>query len=141
MAVGVAAFALVTLMALLPTGLNTFNATMNNSVANQIAQRIIADLQVADFSTITNTNRFFNGEGNEMTNAGDSNQPQCTYWVQVAMGTNETGQMASTFMGNTSSNLYTVIISVAHNPSHRPASVVFSGSNPGVITFSTLIGN
>ena len=39
-AVGVAAFALVALLGLLPSGLKTFKSTMNTAVGSQIAQRV-----------------------------------------------------------------------------------------------------
>lgn len=58
-AVGVAAFALVALLGLLPSGLKTFKSTMNTAVGSQIAQRVFNDMQIANWSDLTNTVRYF----------------------------------------------------------------------------------
>jgi uncharacterized protein (TIGR02598 family) len=137
LAVGVAAFALVTLMALLPAGLNTFKGSMNTSMGTQIAQRVFNDLQISDFSSIESTNRFFDDQGTELT---DSNAVNCIYWVQVNI-TNSGGDTSTSLMGNTSTNLYTAKLYVAHNPGGAlPQSKVFNSTNPNTQTFTMLIG-
>jgi len=139
LAVGVAAFALVTLMALLPAGLNTFKGSMNTSMGTQIAQRVFNDLQISDFSSIETTNRFFDDQGTEMDNSL-SNNVHCIYWVQVNI-TNSGGNAATSLMGNNSTNLYTAKLYVAYNPGGGlPATRVFNSTNPNTQTFSMLIG-
>ena len=134
LAVGVAAFALVTLMALLPAGLNTFKGSMNTSMGTQIAQRVFNDLQISDFSSIESTNRFFDDQGTELT---DSNAVNCIYWVQV----NITNSSGDTLMGTTSTNLYTAKLYVAYNPGGAlPQSKVFTNTWPNTQTFTMLIG-
>ena len=121
-------------MALLPAGLNTFKGSMNTSMGTQIAQRVFNDLQISDFSSITNTNRFFDDQGTELT---DSNAVNCIYWV----GVNITNSSGDTLMGTTSTNLYTATLFVAHNPGGAlPASRVFKATNPNTQTFTMLIG-
>lgn len=132
LAVGVAAFALVALMGLLPVGLATFKSTMNSAVGTQISQRVFNDLQVSDFSNLQSTNRFFDEQGNELTN---SNALNCIYWVQVTLVSNPV------ITGNTSTNLKTVRLMIANNPGGAlGTNVLFSGTNKNTMVFSTLIG-
>ena len=137
LAVGVAAFALVTLMALLPAGLNTFKGSMSTSIGTQIAERVFNDLQVTDFSDIETTNRFFDEQGTEMT---ESNNVHCIYWVQVNIG-DPGGNTSTSLMGNTSTNLYTVKLYVARNPGGAlPEAKIYNSTNPNTQTFTMLIG-
>jgi len=137
MAVGIAAFALVALLGLLPSGLKTFKSTMNTAVGSQIAQRVFNDMQIADWNDLTNTIRYFDEQGTELTN---SNAVNCIYWVQVNT-TNSTGVNSTTFLGNTSTNLMTISVMVANNPGGgQTASAVFNSTNPNTQTFTTLIG-
>lgn len=55
LAVGVISFAFVAILGLLPAGLHQFRQAMDNSVAAQIAQRIIQDDQQTDFDTLMET--------------------------------------------------------------------------------------
>jgi len=66
MAVGVVAFAFVSLMALLPVGLTTFRRSIDTSVCAQIAQRVVNDAQQTDFDILidqTNLEQSQAGEG------------------------------------------------------------------------------
>lgn len=131
MAVGVAAFALVTIIGLLPVGLSTFNKSMNTAVGTQIAQRVFSDMQVADFSSLQTTNRYFDEQGAELINSNDSH---CIYWVQVSLATNAVTSYTST-------NLVTVTIMVANNPGGSlPTNKIFASTNRSTLTFSSLIG-
>ena len=137
MAVGVAAFALVALLGLLPSGLKTFKSTMNTAVGSQIAQRVFNDMQIADWKDLTNSTRFFDEQGTELTN---SNAVNCIYWVSVQIGTNSGGGNSTSFLGNTSTNLATVTVMVANNPGNGLGTNATNGANPNVQTFTTLIG-
>ena len=140
-AVGVAAFALVALLGLLPSGLKTFKSTMNTAVGSQIAQRVFNDMQIANWADLTNTIRYFDEQGNELTNATSSNAFNCIYWVQVNTTNAATGTNSTQFLGNTSTNLMTVTVMVANNPGGgQAASVVFNSTNPNTLTYTTLIG-
>lgn len=55
LAVGVIAFAFVAILGLLPAGLTQFRQAMDNSIASQIAQRIILEAQQSDFDVLTNS--------------------------------------------------------------------------------------
>jgi uncharacterized protein (TIGR02598 family) len=140
LAVGVAAFALVTLMALLPAGLNTFKGSMNTSIGTQIAERVFNDLQVTDFSDIETTNRFFDEQGTELPSTA-SNSVKCIYWVQVNIGAPGSDSSTSSLMGNNSTNLYTVKLYVARNPGGSlPTVKIYNSTNPNTQTFTMLIG-
>jgi uncharacterized protein (TIGR02598 family) len=52
LAVGVIAFAFVAILGLLPAGLTQFRQAMDNSIASQIAQRVIMDAQQSDFDLV-----------------------------------------------------------------------------------------
>jgi uncharacterized protein (TIGR02598 family) len=138
-ALGIATFALVLLLALLPAGVNNFRQTINATMASQISQRIFNQLQISDFDTITSTNRFFDDQGNELTN---SNSTFCTYWAQVRITNAASGTNATIYTGYTSQNLYTATVLVGLNPGGvLSGSNVWNSTNPNTITFSTLIGH
>jgi uncharacterized protein (TIGR02598 family) len=143
LALGIAATALVSLFGLLPTGLKTFRNTVNTAVSSQIAERAFNDIQVANWSDVQSTNRYFDEQGNELTNSGSSNAPNCLYWVLVNITNSLSGTAATstTLMGSTSTNLMTVTIMVANNPRGiLPGSTVFTTTNPSTMVFTTLIG-
>ena len=123
LALGIAATALVSLFGLLPTGLKTFRNTVNTAVSSQIAERAFNDIQVANWSDVQSTNRYFDEQGNELTNSGSSNAPNCLYWVLVNITNSLSGTAATstTLMGSTSTNLMTVTIMVANNPERHPS--------------------
>jgi uncharacterized protein (TIGR02598 family) len=143
LAMGIAATALVALFGLLPTGLKTFRNTVNTAVGSQIAERAFNDIQVANWSDVQSANRYFDEQGNELTNSGSSNAPNCLYWVLVNITNSLSGTVATstTLMGSTSTNLMTVTIMVANNPRGiLPGSTVFTTTNPSTLVFTTLIG-
>src|SRR3978361_1982183 len=50
--IGILAVALVALMGMLPAGLSNFRKAMDTSITAQIAQRILLDMQQADFDKV-----------------------------------------------------------------------------------------
>jgi len=143
-ALGIATFALVLLLALLPAGVNNFRQTINATMASQISQRIFNQLQISDFDTLpSSSTNFFDEQGNQLTNP---NSTFCTYLVQVVIATNQaSGTNATTYTGYTSQNLYTATVRVGLKPggtySDAMGSNVWNSTNPNTITFSTLIGH
>ncbi len=80
-AIAIVAVALVSLIALLPTGLNNFRTAMDAQTAAEIFQRVIADAQETDFDTLLASQaetggrgsqfyrlplRYFDGQGTEL---------------------------------------------------------------------------
>jgi uncharacterized protein (TIGR02598 family) len=86
MAIAVAAFALVALVSLIPSGLGTFRASMDTSVTAQIFQRYISEAYQTDFSELipatvsegtpfyTLPKRYFDDQGNEVK-VGNAENP------------------------------------------------------------------
>lgn len=93
LAIAVIAFAFVALLSLLPAGLTTFRRALDISICTQIAQRIVADAQGADFNLVVDRDnlpastqgaefsfrapsvqepgiRFFDEQGNEVVPKG-----------------------------------------------------------------------
>ena len=92
LALGVLAFSLVGLIALIPAGLTNFRASMNASVGSQIFQRVVSDAEQADFDSLTKCDpnyqagssafselplRYFDDEGDEVVpSSGSALSPQ-----------------------------------------------------------------
>lgn len=75
LALGIVAFAFVGLMGMLPAGLATFRGAVDTTVGAQIAQRVAADAQQADFDKLVPKSstdfviletRYFDDQGNEV---------------------------------------------------------------------------
>jgi uncharacterized protein (TIGR02598 family) len=78
LAVGIVAFAFVSLMALLPVGLSHFRAAIDLSVGAQIFQHVVGDAEQEDFERLTTTTatatgdffvlptRYFDDQGGEV---------------------------------------------------------------------------
>ena len=89
LALGVVSFAVVTLLALIPTGMSVFQQAQTNNVETQIVQQINTELQNAPFSSLfsatgvgTNTTVFgasgtrsYDMEGNYLTGPATSPNP------------------------------------------------------------------
>lgn len=66
MAIGIVAFAFVSIMGMLPVALNAFNRSVDSTIETQIAQRLYANAQQVKFSEIGTMagGSVFDGEGN-----------------------------------------------------------------------------
>ncbi len=87
LALGIAAFAVVLLIALLPAGLNLFRTSLNTSVGAQIFQRIVNDAEQSDFDALLAQAsapaaggdfsvlplRYFDDQGTEVVSASKDN--------------------------------------------------------------------
>lgn len=116
LSIGVVAFAFLSLMALLPGGMEIFREAMDTTVTAQIAQRITTELQETDFHTLleeaeldpesadpvtrlesiygTLPHRFFDDQGNEVRSTGEDgelteeNRRRVLYEVHVRIARN-----------------------------------------------------
>lgn len=151
MALGIVSFAFMALLGLLPAGMKVFRESMHNSVTSQIAQRVINESQQTDFSElvkdaggspITGSSgrkavRYFDDQAKELT----SSQQSAIYWVntRVSPGTLLPGS------GQTNTNLATVVVQVALNPSLRNLdgqlrnNLWTSSNNVQVINYTALV--
>lgn len=76
LAMGIITFALVTVIGLLPTGLNTFRQAMDQTTEGQIVQRLNAEMLLTPFSELLgeygNKTLFFDDDGQAMADTGQS---------------------------------------------------------------------
>ena len=143
LALGVMAFAFISVFGLLPTGLNTFRQAIDASVESQIAQKVLNDAQQTDFTQLikdysgnpitSGTSgikyvRFFDDQGTEIVPATQANPPTLTaaekqkilYWVNTRV-TPSTVMPSGTNTVNYV-NLATVTIQVVNNPGNQAIS-------------------
>ena len=66
-AVGILAVAMVALLGLMPAGMTTFRKAMDTSTTAQIAQRVLLDMQQADFDQILDTKNDHGNQSNYYT--------------------------------------------------------------------------
>ena len=67
LALGIVSFAMVSLMALIPVGLGSFQKAMNLTVEAQIVQSITSDVGLRKFSTLASAQYFFDAQGTPVT--------------------------------------------------------------------------
>lgn len=158
LAVGVVAFAFVAVLGLLPAGMTQFRQAVDTSVCAQIAQRIIMDAQQADFDVLTDKTvtapnggtpipnytfrapsvgdgafRYFDEQGNEVVfttpnpNMGELNARNVIYHVNTRIAVT-TDLPVQGFVGSNNSDLATVTVEVAFNPSNRALAIEAGGN-------------
>jgi uncharacterized protein (TIGR02598 family) len=149
LALGVLAFAVVPIFALLPAGMTTFRKAIDASVTTQISQRMVNEAQQTDFNTFIATNppiRYFDDQGEEITTAtGTAGSAPAGAIYQVSVHVTS----APTLPGadNCNENLATVTVQIANNPGNctlvvDPATSLWSTSgNPHIpmTSYSTVI--
>lgn len=88
LALGIMSFSLLSVVSLLPLGLQSFRKSIDISATSLIAQRVVSDAQQADFSSIVDPTglaeyplRFFDEQGNEV----NPDDPAKVYDVKVAI--------------------------------------------------------
>jgi len=139
LAIGIVAFAFMSILGLIPVGMKTFRSSINTSVSGQIFQRIVNEAQQSDFITLTNSTNYFDDQGNKVASNG--------IWIyqvntQISPSTAlPTGDVA------VNANLATITVQIANNPGKLPLNTDnSSGKNlwvavPGVsiLTHSTMV--
>ncbi|MDD5349653.1 MAG: Verru_Chthon cassette protein B [Chthoniobacteraceae bacterium] len=152
MAIGIVAFAFISVLGMIPTGLSTFRQAMNASVGSQIAQRVINDAQQMDFSMLVNMDttgtgvlRFFDEQGNELTATGQGAVPaKAIYHARTVV----TGSTVTPYSGSATSNpnLATVKVQVATNPGNQlinqdTATNLWADARFSILTFAALVSH
>ena len=80
-AVGILAVALVALLGMMPAGLTNFRKAMDTSITAQIAQRVLLDMQQADFDTIVDAANASSGQSPTFSfRAPTRSNPQFRYF-------------------------------------------------------------
>jgi uncharacterized protein (TIGR02598 family) len=157
-AVGIVAFAFVAILGLLPAGLTQFRQAIDTSVCAQISQRVIMDAQQSDFDVLTDklkvpqsagspmefytfqgpkvdapAFRYFDEQGNEVVftvpnpSATDLAKKNVLYHVNTRI-TVTTNVPAKGYVGS-NSDLATITVEVAFNPSNQPLTVDTGGNS------------
>ena len=122
LALGIVGFAFVTLLGLVPSGLNIFRQSVDATVGSQIIQRISNDVQQADFDTLPATAAtgpvlsYFDEQGGSVAKDSLSR----VYDVSVAISKpTALPDGSNTAPGPTSSSLAQVWIRIANNPGKK----------------------
>jgi len=163
-AVGILAVALVALMGLMPGGMTNFRKAMDTSITAQIAQRILLDMQQADFDKVidsqtsdkqdlsnlanytftaptrgSNQFRFFDEQGNELiTSDGKTlNTSQKTALVYQVL-TRVMPLAPQPASANASGIVSLVTVQVARNPANRTLPVYTKGASDSTVSYRNL---
>lgn len=144
LAVGIVAGAVITIVSLLPEGMNVFRKSINYSVGAHIAQTIINEAQQTDFNVLTANPgsarpvRYFDDQGSEKKSATD---PFVVYHVntQINASTAYPGSLVK------NASVATLTIQVANNPGNQSfelltGTMLWSDTNRRpIVTYSTLV--
>jgi len=134
LAIGIISFGLISMMGLLPSGLQAFRSSMERTVSAQVAQAIMGEAKQKDFTNLTSaaaTYRYFTQEGVETLS-----RPEGIYTAEVTL-TNQVGVPGSGSAQFTNRSLALVRVRIAHNPAGAKSDpLLFSGSNiPAFTTY------
>ena len=126
LAMGIISFSLLTILGLMPVGLNTMRQAMDSTQRAQILRRISGEVMVKPWSQIRGTNaldgtkRFFDDEGQEQ-NISQTNA-DTRYWVQFSV-TNTifpgSRNADASFVTNSLQTVKVMLISVNAIPSEK----------------------
>ncbi|MGB8355391.1 MAG: Verru_Chthon cassette protein B [Chthoniobacteraceae bacterium] len=142
MAIGVVAFAFISVLGLIPTGLNTFKQAVDASVGAQIVQRVMNEAEQTDFSVLTSGStstiskpmRYFDEQGNELTATNGA-----IYQVNTRI------TPSTSISANASyTTVATVIVQIANNPGNQtiktdPSTNLWSDPRFSITTYSGLV--
>ena len=165
-AVGILAVALVALLGLMPAGMTNFRKAMDTSITAQIAQRILLDMQQADFDQVVDTAnatgqepvtysftaplrkggqqyRFFDEQGSELVSSNGNTltttqKTALVYQVNIRIMPTAPAPANGTYING---SVALVTVQVARNPSGHKLFVNPGGipdsKNPNPNLFST----
>lgn len=72
LALGVTSFAIISLMGMLPVGLNSIRESTGLTTQAQIARQIITEAQITPFDSLQNYSASFDNEGNPVANSNSA---------------------------------------------------------------------
>lgn len=111
MAIGLMAFAFVSIFGLIPMGLSTFRKAMDQSVNSMIVQQVAADLQQNNsIQTGPQPFRYFDEQGNYL-GSSDTTPPDAAFYF-----VNTVTQYPAQVPGGSSPQLASVTVEIAGNP-------------------------
>ena len=139
LAIGVAAFAIVAMIGLMPSAFTSFRSALSGSQGFRIAQQVFHDVQMADFSQLKPVIHAYDDQGREIS-AATSAPASCRYYARVTLSSTTAGSNSVTVLGNTSVNLMKVRVDVVENPSGRSSDDLFATAATNYTTYTTLVG-
>ena len=162
-AVGILAVALVALLGLLPGGMTTFRKAMDTSITAQIAQRILLDMQQADFDQIidaptgtasispyytftapkrgTQQFRYFDEQGVELIPANNGSTLSASQKIALVYQVNIRVMPTASMPAKADAvqeSVALVTVQVARNPGNKAIPVYRSGSSDQKIPYRNL---
>ncbi len=130
LALGIVAFAFVSVLGLIPIGLNTFRNTMETSINSQIFQQVASDIQQTDFADLKQPQplplRYFDDQGTAKGNASEALTP--AQMASVIYQVNTVPRIPDPALGEPLSNMATVLIEIVKNPANKPLTRSATGS-------------
>jgi uncharacterized protein (TIGR02598 family) len=139
LAIGVAAFAIVAMIGLMPAAFTSFRSALSGSQGYRIAQRVFHNVQMTDFSQLKPSFQAFDDQGRPISLA-TSPPSTCRYYARVSLSSTAAGSNSMTVLGNTSMNLMKVRVDVAENPNGRFPDDLFSTTATNYTTYTSLVG-
>jgi len=146
LAIGVVAFAFVALLGMLPFGLSNLRKAMDVSIAAQIEQRVVSDVQETDFDTLLASKvetspdgqfyllatRYFDDQGNEVK-VQSSESPTPQELAKVIYFAHVRGSMPGTSDPNAAANNFQALPTTGNkfNPRSSTVITVQVANNPG----------
>jgi uncharacterized protein (TIGR02598 family) len=139
-ATGIAAFGIITLLGLLPSGMKMFRDAMNVTVSAQIAQRLIKEAVQTDYDTLVEVIgtgvpaagvpiikdiRYFTDEGVELPS---DRKDESVFHAHTRVLPSTNLPSSSGLLGNNS--LATITVQIAVNPSNETLPIVGGSGNP-----------
>lgn len=143
LAVGIMALGVVTILGLLPHGLEMTRKTANEQAETRIVDALVGDLQTTDWATLENLGtaiRYFDDQGLELTRSSPDFDVLVSYVVQVGIPDSDVILPTNDGQIGVNQNLRRVIIKMIAAPL-----VNFNFDNPSagvpIRVFSQLIAN
>jgi len=134
LAIGIISFGLISILSLLPVGLQSFQSSMERTVSAQVVQAIMAEAKQKDFTNLSGavTYQYFTQEGIKTLIRTDG-----IYTAEVTL-TNQVGVPGSGSAQFINRSLALVRVRIAHNPAGAKSDpLLFSGIN--IPTFATYV--
>jgi uncharacterized protein (TIGR02598 family) len=126
LAMGIASFAVIGVMSLVPNGLATLRASSDASAVSRIMRTVASDArQAANFASIVNTTNFFDDNGLKLAEA---NKAQSIYSAELTVLTNAIVPGAA----SANPNLKAISVRVARAPG-APTNAFSQGSLPSYV--------
>ncbi len=123
LALGIVAFAFVSVLGLVPVGLTNFRGAMENSIKSQILQQVASDVRQTGFLKLQEKQplRYFDEQGTVKGTSLDPLTPE--EMSQVLYEVNTVAQVPSPVLGGDLSGMATIVIEIVRNPGRKPLQI------------------